>query len=163
MINHLSQLLLIFFLQSQIFPIQPPIDWPDLESPTPYQTPTIDPTAAAAATVVLPQQEMLNELATVEGQVQALPTTIAAANGQIYYQGMPILPDEGGGQLWSYFKWASSTSGAAIFGPFQPVLIHLSVLILLALIGLLVFFLQIIISLIIKFVMWIFGLIKSFF
>lgn len=156
------KLLLIFFLQ---FPIlQPPIDWPDLQSPTPYMTATPNPTAIAATqTAVMPQAQMLNELSTVEGQVQALPTTIAAANGQIYYQGRPILPDEGGEQLWSYFKWASSTSGAAIFGPFQPVLLHLSILVLLALIGLLIFFLQIIISLIIKFVMWIFGIIKSFF
>lgn len=144
----ISSLIIAFlFLQTPNFP--------DLPSPTPFSTPTANPTSSAVSTTVsIPQNQILNQLSTVEAESQAIATQVIVANGQLYYRGAPVLPNEDGAQLWSFWKWLSGTGAYSLFGVFQPIMIHLGALVLLALIGLFLYFSQLVISLIIKFSLW---------
>lgn len=121
--------------------------WPALASPTPFVAPT-----AQAIPTVMALPEMQNGLATAQAQAKALPTTLAVQNNQMYYQGRPLLPNnKDTGQILGYTKWFVSSSSYSLTGPLSPIVHHLAILILLALVTLILGFLNMMVITIYKF------------
>ena len=155
-----------------LFPILLQIDfntptWPDLNSPTPFVTPTPNATSSVgmddAPTVEVPQNDMLNNLSTVEARVNVMPTAIVANGSQLYWQGRPVLPDtSGSATTWTYFKWLTSSAGYSVFGPFQPIMIHLGILVSLAILSLIIYYGQLFIQTVFEFVWWVVRTILRF-
>ncbi len=72
--------------------------------------------------IPLPDFEMLEDLLEVDIDLAGIDGSLLAPNGS------PLLPGETGAVVFSYAKWLMSANAAnSIFGPFAPVISHLSI------------------------------------
>jgi hypothetical protein len=126
--------------------------FPDLPSPTPWQTPTPAPTINAFI-------DDANELvATAQADQYSFDTT----ENQIYFNGRPILPNlesSNSIRLFSYMKWIVSSGSQAVLGPFSPLMIPLQILIGLSFISLFVYFWENVIATIYKIASFVLSLV----
>lgn len=98
-----------------------PIQFPTVNAPT--LIPSVTP-PAIVATDVLPLSHIYNQLATTEANLRTLPEDIRQPNG------FAALPNERNYVVFSYAKWLFSANIASeVFGPFDTIIIHMSVLI----------------------------------
>lgn len=130
--------------------------FPDLPTPTPWETPTPMPTMEF----------------TIDDAEQILATTEAnqydfSVNGdQVYFDNQPLLPNLESGDsvlLFGYFKWVLSSGSQSVLGPFAPLMIPLGILMSLSFISLLMYFWENVIVTIYKLVMYIInGILRLF-
>lgn len=110
----------------------PTIAFAPISSATPYVTAT-----PVAAPVISPNSA-LNQIQTLQAQVNALPTQIAVQNNQIYMNGRPLLPkNEDMPAIFGYGKWALSSASYSLTGPLAPITIHVGIFVFLAIASLL--------------------------
>lgn len=164
--NRIAFLVLIVGL---IFPLStaaqaiPTPDWPDLPSPTAWASPTPLGASTAEPNPITDQSSSLDSIATAQAQAAAMPTQIAAANDQLYWQGQPLLPNENGAQFWGYTKYIFSQDAYRVFGSFGLIVTHLGIIITGALAILSIFFSVLLIVTIFKLIRFIFELITGMF
>lgn len=138
----------------------PTPDFPDLVSPTPWQSPTPAPTSEYE---VLPAQYLATATA-----IGSAPLT---QNGtQAFYNGNPLLPDVNSSQYRQaigYAKWIFSSNGFALLGPFGIVALAFVPLVLISLVFAVVFIWENYIGLAIKAVLfllrWVLRFVRGLF
>lgn len=83
------------------------------------------PVSAQSSTpqpIPLPTQQMYEQMATANAQINNAPANLTAPNGA------PILPSEDGRQMFGYLKWLVSPAAADEWaGPFAPIFQHLGI------------------------------------
>lgn len=142
----------IFILIGVFFQLTFPTPiFPVLESPTPFQTPTPQPTLQIQAD---------DFLATATAQANAV--NLDANGNQVYYNNAPLLPNLSSSSTTTtigYTKWLVSTGTASVFGPFTPILVSLALLLTINLVFLLVYIWQKYIVTLIRAAWWVISLV----
>lgn len=124
------------------------LELPPLPSPTPWASPTPNPT----------QDGFINEANEALDSADEQQYQFSADGTQVWYEGEAILPDledADNVNLVAYSKWVVNDAGFALMGPFAPLMIPFSLLVTLSLISLLVYFWENVIVTIFKFVAFI--------
>lgn len=119
---------LLFLLLAQI-------DFPDLPTPTPWETPTPNPVVEVAGDA---QDDVEEILATTD----ATELDFEASGEQVYYENQALLPsitNSNSQILFGYFKWAVGSGTQSVFGPFAPLMIPLGILIFMGFISLFIY------------------------
>lgn len=128
---------------------------PNLNVPTPFQTPT-----AETIGMYVPESDLLNDLSTLQANVNYIPTQIAVQGNQVYYQGRPMLPNNSNnGLIFGYIKWTTTSASYSLTGPLSPIVIHLGIFIVLSLAFLIFYYVRLIIVSLWRFIWWLIDII----
>lgn len=132
----------------------PPVQFPIVNSPTPIASSTpfnID------ITPTLPTNNVIDYIATVRAQVELAPDDPSAPGG------LPVLPQEDGGELFRYAKWVLSPNVAyEVFGAqLGDVVGDVRAAVIMILISTLIYFIIFVIVYIVRFVVWLISKIRE--
>ncbi|MCK6577277.1 MAG: hypothetical protein L6Q98_04135 [Anaerolineae bacterium] len=131
----------------------PPVQFEIIPSPT--AIPTVTP-VGIDLTPTLPTSNVIDYIATVRAQVELAPDDLSNP-------GLPILPQEDGGELFRYAKWLLSPQIAyEVFGSqFGDIIGDIRTGVILVLVMALVYFIIFVIVYIVRFVVWLISKIRA--
>lgn len=156
-------LLILFFIAIPTFAQLPTPNFPDLPTPTAWASPTPIGANETQTNPITDQTSSLDNISTAQAEAAAMPTQIAAANGQLYWEGQPLLPNENGAVFWGYVKYLTSSNSYRVFGQMGIIVTHLGIILTGALAIVSIFFSVMLIVTIFKIVRFIFDFITGMF